>query len=133
MTAATLGYLAVVGTLAPAMLVAWFAAFGFLAAYGPVLIAHGKALFPPHQVGRGLTVLNMGSMGGTFLAQAISGFVIGLFPTAPDGAYALDAYRLVFGLQAVLILLACLVYFGSRDPMERRVPHRVHRCAAPAA
>ena len=122
MTSATIGYLAVVGTLAPAMLVAWFAAFGFLAAYGAVLIAHGKALFPPHQVGRGLTVLNMGSMGGVFLAQAISGFVIGLFPTAPDGAYALDAYRLVFGLQAVLTLLACLVYFGSRDPLERRRP-----------
>jgi hypothetical protein len=24
----------------------------------------------PHQVGRGLTVLNMGTMGGTFLTQA---------------------------------------------------------------
>ena len=65
-TAAALGYLALVGTLTPFMLVAWFAAFGFLAAYGPVLIAHGKALFSPHQVGRGLTVLNMGSMGGGF-------------------------------------------------------------------
>lgn len=49
------------------MLVVWFAAFGFLAAYGPLLIAHGKALFPPQQVGRGLTVLNMGSMAGTDL------------------------------------------------------------------
>ena len=117
-TAAALGYLAFVGTLSPLMLVAWFAAFGLLSAYGPVLIAHGKALFPPHQVGRGLTILNMASMGGTFLAQAVSGFVIGLFPTAPDGAYDLAAYRLVFGLQAIFILLACLVYFGSRDPME---------------
>jgi hypothetical protein len=25
----------------------------------------------------------MGFMGGAFLAQAVSGFVIGLFPTAP--------------------------------------------------
>src|SRR5215813_8345387 len=80
------------------MLVAWFAAFGFLSAYGPVLVAHGKALFSPHQVGRGLTVLNMGTMGGTFLAQAVSGFVIGMFPTGPDGAYELAAYRLVFAL-----------------------------------
>jgi MFS family permease len=102
------------------MLVAWFAAFGFSAAYGPVLIAHGKALFSPHQVGRGLTVLNMGSMGGTFLAQTISGFLIGLFPTGPDGAYDLAAYRLMFGLQAAFILLASLIYFGSRDPMEER-------------
>jgi MFS family permease len=118
-TAAALACLAVVGTLSPFMLAVWFAAFGFLSAYAPVLIAHGRALFSPHQVGRGLTVLNMGSMGGTFLAQAVSGFVIELFPTAPDGAYALTAYRVVFGLQAICILLACLVYFGSRDPMER--------------
>ena len=125
-TAAALVYLALAGTLSPFMLVVWFAAFGFLSAYGPVLIAHGKALFSPHQVGRGLTVLNMGSMGGTFLSQTVSGIVIGLFPTAPDGAYDLTAYRLVFGLQAVFILLACLVYFGSRDPMEgdRKSDHR---------
>ena len=71
------------------MLVVWFAAFGFLSAYGPLLIAHGKSLLSTHQVGRGLTVLNMGSMGGTFLSQTISEFVIGLFPTAPDGAYDL--------------------------------------------
>ena len=102
------------------MLVSWFAAFGFLSAFGPLLIAHGKALFPLRQIGRGLTVLNMGSMGGMFLAQAASGYVIELFPTAPDGAYELDAYRVVFALQAAFILLACLVYFGSRDPMERR-------------
>ncbi len=128
-TAVALGYLALVGTLTTPMLVAWFAAFGFLAAYGPLLIAHGKALFAPHQVGRGLTVLNMGSMGGTFLAQTMSGFVIGLFPTTADGAYDLAAYRLVFGLQAAFILLACLFYFGSRDPMDAPAS----RCASSPA
>jgi MFS family permease len=119
-TAALLGYLALVGTLGPLLLVSWFAAFGFLSAFGPLLIAHGKALFPLHQIGRGLTVLNMGSMGGVFLAQAASGFVIELFPTASDGGYELAAYRVVFALQAAFILLACLVYFGSRDPIQGR-------------
>jgi MFS family permease len=118
LTAALLGYLAIVGTLAPVVLVVWFAVFGLASAYFPVLIAHGKALFPPHQVGRGLTVLNMGSMGGTFLVQAVSGLVIELFPTGPYGVYALDAYRTVFALQAGFILLASLAYFGSRDPMQ---------------
>ncbi len=93
----------------------WFAAFGFVCAYGPVLIAHGRALFPLHLIGRGLSVLNMASMGGTFLVQIISGLLIELFPTGPDGAYALDAYRLVFGLQAGFILLATLVYLGVRE------------------
>lgn len=115
-TAATLALLAVVGKLSMPSLIVWLAAVGFLSAFGPVLIAHGKSLFAPHQVGRGLTVLNMGSMGGTFLAQTISGYVIGFFPLAPDGGYELVAYRWVFGLQAVFILLACLVYFPSREP-----------------
>jgi MFS family permease len=124
MTAAALGYLALAGTLGPVMLVLWFAAFGLLSAFGPLLIAHGKALFPIHLIGRGLTVLNMGSMGGVFLSQAVSGFVIELFPTASDGSYELAAYRVVFALQAVFILLACLVYFGSRDPMQGRSGER---------
>jgi hypothetical protein len=59
-------------------------------------------------------------MGGTFLAQSISGFVMGMFPTGPDGAYELAAYRLVFALQAGFILLTTLVYLGSRDPMVGR-------------
>ena len=65
-----------------------------------------------------LTVLNTASMGGTFLAQSVSGFVIELFPLGGDGSYDLAAYRLVFGLQAVFILLALLVYFPARDPFE---------------
>jgi hypothetical protein len=96
MTAASLGYLALVGTLAPLLLAGWFAVFGFVSAFGPLAIAHGKALFAPHQVGRGLTVLNMGTMGDTFLTQAISGIVIELFPTAADGSHDPTAYRAVF-------------------------------------
>jgi MFS family permease len=124
-TAVALGYLAAVGTLSTSALVLWFAAFGFLSAFGPVLIAHGKSLMPTHQLGRGLTILNMGTMGGTFLVQAVSGFVIDLFPTTATGAYDLAAYRWVFGLQAGFILLASLVYCGSRDPLlDRRCKSR---------
>jgi MFS family permease len=115
-TAAALGGLAAAGTLTPPTLVAWFAAFGFVAAYNPVLIAHGKALFAPHQVGRGLTLLNVASMGGTFLTQAASGYAIELFPVHADDSYDVDAYRLVFGLQALFIILALLVYLPSREP-----------------
>jgi hypothetical protein len=96
-TAAALFYLAFAGPLTPFMLVVWFAAFGFFTAFGPLLIAHGNALFPIHQVGRGLTVLNMGSMGGTFLVQSVSGFVIELFPTASNGA--LRTRRLSLGIR----------------------------------
>lgn len=63
-TAASLGYLALVGTLPPTELALWFAVFGFVSAFGPLAIGHAKSLCAPHQVGRGLTVFNMGTMGG---------------------------------------------------------------------
>jgi MFS family permease len=118
-SAVALGYLAVAGTLSPTGLAVWFAIFGFLSAFGPLLVAHGRSLFPLQLLGRGLTILNIGAMGGTFLVQVISGFVIEIFPTTPGGGYPLDSYRAVFGLQAGLILLACLAYLGARDPGPR--------------
>jgi MFS family permease len=116
--------LAFAGPLPKSMLAAWFAIFGLVGASVPLMIAHGKSLFPPHLVGRGITLLNMGTMGGVFLTQAVSGALIDAFQPAANGAYPLAAYRLVFALQAAFILLACLVYLGARDPRsEARKQH----------
>lgn len=115
-TSVILALVAALGVLPPIWLLAWFLSIGALSAYTPVMIAHGKSLFEPHLVGRGMTLLNMGTMGGVFLTQLISGFVIDLFPVE-NGAYALDAYRLVFGLQALAVAAACFVYWRRvRDP-----------------
>ena len=130
LTALLFGWLAAAGTLPSPLLLMWLAVFGAVSAYVPVLVAHGRALFPLHLVGRGLTVLNVGSMGGVFVCQIVSGWVIALFPTAPGGGYPLAAYRLVFALQAAVILLACLVYFGANDPA--REPRAKVRPARPA-
>jgi MFS family permease len=116
---AALTVIAIFGTLPPAMLILWFCLLGFVCAYTPVMIAHGKSLFPPHLIGRGISVLNMATMGGVFLAQAVSGAVIDLFP-APDGVYPLVAYQVVFGLQALFLTVAWFVYLGSRDPLSAR-------------
>jgi MFS family permease len=114
--AAAYAVLAAAGTLPQLWLGVWFGVFGFVCASTAVAIAHGKALFAPHLVGRGLTLLNMGTMGGVFVNQIISGFLIDLFPRAPDGGYPLAAYRLVFALQAGIILLTLLIYLRARDP-----------------
>ena len=54
-------------------------------------------------------------------SQLVSGFVIELFPAAADGAYPLDAYRAVFGLQAAFILLASSGLFAcARSRRSRR-------------
>jgi MFS family permease len=120
LTAAAFALIAAAGVLPPALLIVWFVVFGLVCGYPPVLVAHGKSVFPPHLVGRGITLLNMGTMGGVFLTQSMSGLVIGLFPPAAGSAYPLSAYCVVFALQGVLILLACLTYFRVRDP--RREP-----------
>lgn len=108
------------GRLPPVLLPVWFVMFGALSSYTPVMIAHGKSLFAPHLVGRGMTLLNMGTMSGVFVMQMLSGFLIDLFPVQND-VYALDAYRLVFGLQAVVLVAASLIYgLKARDPWNDR-------------
>ena len=115
LTGLTLLSVAWLGVLPPGWLVVWFLAIGALTAYTPVMIAHGKSLFPPHLAGRGLTILNMATMGGVFLSQTVTGFVINQFPLE-NGAYALDAYRAVFGLQGLFVLAACIPYLWAYDP-----------------
>ncbi len=118
--AALLGLIALVGKLPAWALLIWIALLGFTAGYVTVLIANGKALLPPHLVGRGMTLLNVGTMGGTFLSQLLTGAIIGLFPTEGD-AYPLIAYRVVFGVQAALLLATCIAYLRVPDP------HRIAR------
>jgi predicted MFS family arabinose efflux permease len=119
LTAAAMGLAAVIGEFTPTALFFWFVAIGLFPAAVSVLIAHGKSLFPPQLAGRGMTLMNIGTMGGVFVCQTITGFLIDLFPPA-GGGYALDAYRLVFVFQAVFILLGCLAYSLSYDPRRKR-------------
>ena len=112
-TAAAFGVLALLGKPEPRVLAVWLAVFGFLPAFLPVLIAHGRSFLPPHLVGRGMTLFNIGTMGGTFVVQLVSGALIDLFP-AQGGAYPLDAYRLVFAAQAVAIVVASAAYLTVR-------------------
>ncbi len=119
LTALAMGLAAWIGVFPSWALLFWFIAIGFSTAVLSVLIAHGKSLFPPAMVGRGITLMNIGTMGGVFVSQSITGFIIDLYPLASDG-YALDAYRAVFAFQAGLILLVLFIYSFSID--TRRNP-----------
>ncbi|RKE67321.1 MFS transporter [Pseudorhodoplanes sinuspersici] len=118
LTAGLMALAAIVGAFSPTGLLLWFIALGGMTAYLTVLIAHGKSLFPPKLVGRGLTLFNMATMGGVFLTQAATGLIIDLFPQV-DGGYSVDAYRTVFAVQAICILLGSLAYLRSRDPRKQ--------------
>jgi MFS family permease len=111
---AALALLAGLGTLPVPLLLVVFALIGFSTGMVSVLMAHGRSLVAPHLLGRTITLLNIGTMGGGFLVQFVSGAIIDLFPVTADG-YPLQAYRLVFGLQAGVILIGCIAYSGSRE------------------
>jgi MFS family permease len=107
--------LAVLGHLPVVLLLIVFALIGFATGQTSVVMSHGRSLVPPHLLGRTITLLNIGTMGGGFLVQFVSGAVISLFPTTPAGGYPLEAYQTVFALQAVLVLAGFIAYFGSRE------------------
>jgi MFS family permease len=114
-----LAWIAWVGKLEGWTLVAWFVAFGISTAYTPVLTAHGRSLFPPELVGRGLTLLNLGTMSGVFVLQFVTGFVVDLFP-ATEGVYPVEAYRAAFAVLALVLAAATLIYLRARDPTYER-------------
>ncbi len=88
---------------------------GLSCAVTPVITAHGKSLFPPHLTGRGLTFMNIGSMGGAFVLQGLTGLIIGLFPQTSPGHNSAAAYQAGFGALALIMCAALIVYAGARD------------------
>jgi MFS family permease len=112
-----LAWLAYVGKPESWMLIVWFIAFGICTAYTALLTAHGRSLFPPEYVGRGLTLLNLGTMGGVFIVQFVTGLAVDLFP-AQDGVYPVDAYRAAFAVMAAVLTVSTLLYLGARDPLH---------------
>jgi len=110
----TLALLAYLGNPPVPILLVLLAVLGFSTGLSSLVMAQGKSLLPPHLLGRAITLLNIGTMGGGFLMQFVSGAVIGRFET-PGGIYPLIAYQLVFAMQAAVLLTAAVVYLGSRD------------------
>jgi MFS family permease len=113
-TFAALALLAVIGNPPVPLLLVLLGALGFSTGLSSLVMAQGKSLLPPHLLGRGITLLNIGTMGGGFVVQFVSGAVIDLFP-AVDGAYPLAAYQTVFALQATALAITATAYLGSRD------------------
>jgi MFS family permease len=87
------------------------AGVGVLGMSFPLLMAHGRSFFPPHLLGRGVTLLNMFSIGGVGLLQVASKQVYAAAPATPvEAPHA--AIFLFFGL---LVLAGTAIYAFSRD------------------
>ncbi|MFN6952216.1 MAG: MFS transporter [Albidovulum sp.] len=92
---------------------AFLAALGLFGSSFPAIMAHGRAFFPPHLVGRGVTLLNMFSIGGAGVLQFASGRV---HRAVSDGALTPEAPFAALFLFFLLPLLGGLaLYLFSRD------------------
>lgn len=87
------------------------AGVGFFGASFPLLMAHGRSFFPPHLLGRGVTLLNLFSIGGVGLIQMMSGPVHRMTPALPPEA----PYQTLFLFFLVLLLIGCVIYAFARD------------------
>ena len=92
--------------------IAMMCAIGFFGATYPVIMAHGRSFLPPHLIGRGVTMLNLFSIGGVGLLQFLSGRVYrGTLPPAETA----DPFIAVFTLFAVSLAIGLGMYLFSRD------------------
>ena len=84
-------------------------AFCFFCAFGTVIVAQGRALFPDRLAGRGVTTVNMAQCLGLAVLPAGMGYVIEGFGNSEL------AYRLAFAALAAGLVLGASVYLRSRD------------------
>lgn len=88
------------------------AAIGFFGSSYALCVAHGRAFFPPHLVGRGVTLLNLFSIGGVGVMQ----FATGPIFVAAGGGVA--GYQALFGVFALALLAGCAIYAFAPDNTE---------------
>ena len=91
-----------------------FCVISLTSAYPTVAHSHARGLVSARLMGRGVSLTNMGVMTGIALAQLAFGAVIGLFPEA-GGAWPEVAYRAAFAVQAMVSVVAIVLYLPIRD------------------
>lgn len=93
-----------------------FAVVGFFGMSFPLIMAHGRSFVPPHLAGRGITLMNLISIGGVGVMQMGTG---PLYRAVADpAALAAQPYAVLFGFFAVLVLIGLVVYLFSRDRLD---------------
>lgn len=109
---AALGFLALYPVTDPTTVTVALVVIGLSGgAYG-LLMAHARAFFPPHLIGRGVTLMNFFTIGGVGVMQFATGAVVSanLDPAAPSVAYS---SLFLFYFQLLGIALA--IYLFARD------------------
>ena len=95
--------------------VAVIVAIGFFSASSTVIMAHGRGMFPDRLIGRGMATMNTSVMLGVACMQTASGLIVGIFEPLADGARTKTAYRCLFGVLAIVLTIATVIYSRSQD------------------
>lgn len=91
--------------------VALMCVVGFFGAAYPVIVAHGASFAPPHLKGRGITLLNLFSIGGVGLFQTFTGPLQGRF----SGTDPASGYTALFAFFALIVVAGLALYVFSED------------------
>jgi len=88
---------------------------GFFGAASTMVMTHGRGIFPDRLIGRGVATINTSVMLGVACMQTLSGIVVGAFEPLADGARSETAYRALFAVLAVVLIVAIAIYNRSQD------------------
>ena len=91
-------------------------AFCFFCAFGTVIVAQGRTLFPDRLAGRGVTTVNMAQCLGLAVLPALVGYIVEAFGNSDL------AYRAAFGVLGLGLVLGACVYVRSRDSATSSLP-----------
>ena len=78
-----------------------------------MMMAHGRAFFPPHLVGRGVTLMNLFAIGGVGVMQMLTGR---LYTRVAEGAVSpAEPYQALFVFYGALVALGLFIYVFAQD------------------
>lgn len=87
-------------------------AIGLFGSTYPAIMAHGRSLLPRHLVGRGVTLLNLCSVGGVGVAQFFTGRIHAEYSGGQADALP---YTLILTFFAGLMTIGLIIYLFSSD------------------
>ncbi|MDQ7069264.1 MAG: MFS transporter [Rhodobacterales bacterium] len=96
--------------------VSLFVLVGLMGTTYPILMAHGRSFLPDHLVGRGVTLLNLFSVGGAGVFQVATGRLFRV--TSGEGVPVDVPYNAIFLLFGIAMIVGLIPYLFSRDSLD---------------
>lgn len=115
-SACLLGLLAAVARPPVALVAGFLFLYGVIGSYYITNITLGRAHYPDHLVGRGVTTVNLCTFIGVIVVQFASARLMGAFGAdGPAAPVPEAAYRILFGALGAYAFVAGLLYLRARD------------------